>query len=207
IDAQLLLLWSNAAQLGLYSIGVALAEALWHFPRAMNQAAVAKIAGGGRADALSLSLRTVRIGVFLTVIFGTLLALIARPLVLWVYGDAFEGSVACLLFLLPGMVGNAMAGPLGLFLSQQLGLPRHNAINSAIVLVVNIALNAVWIPRWGAVGAAAASSVTYLLMGLLAALRVRREPEFGWRRLLVVQKDDLRLMKSSLQALVSRGKR
>ncbi|MFN8548639.1 MAG: polysaccharide biosynthesis C-terminal domain-containing protein [Candidatus Eisenbacteria bacterium] len=205
IDAILLGLWSGAAQVGIYSVSVAMAEALWYFPRAMNQASVSKVAGGGRGDALSLSLRTARVGIFLVLIFGCLLALIARPAVRLVFGIAFDDSATALLFLLPGMVGNALGGPLSLFISQQAGLPRLNALNAGLSLVLNLVLNAVWIPRFGASGAALASSITYLFMGFLAALCVRKEVGFSWRRLLVIEGGDLALIRDSLLALLPRS--
>ncbi len=206
IDAILLGYWAGAAEVGLYSVAVSMAEALWYFPRAMNQASVSKVAGGTREDALSLSLRTARIGIFLVLIFGAVLALVARPAIRLVFGEAFDASATALLLLLPGMIGNALVGPLGLFLSQQAGLPRLNALNAGLALVLNLVLNAFWIPRYGAAGAAAASSITYLFIGFLAALCIRREPGFSWDRMLVVRAADLSLIRESLGKLVPRAR-
>jgi O-antigen/teichoic acid export membrane protein len=44
------------------------------------------------------------------------------------------------------------------------GMPAFTILSPAFALVVNVALNAVLIPRWGAVGAAGASSIAYALM-------------------------------------------
>lgn len=191
LDALLLGVMAGPAALGLYSVATLLGETLWYVPRALTLALTPRIASRTAPEALSLTLRAVRMGVAL-VALGALFLLIASPwLIHLVFGDRFDGSIAPLRLLLPGIIANAVASPLALFVTQQSGRPRINAAIGSISLVVNLLLNLWLIPKVGASGSAIASSVAYLLTAALVAIVVARQPGFSWRALLLARASDL----------------
>jgi O-antigen/teichoic acid export membrane protein len=65
-----------------------------------------------------------------------------------------------LLILIPFVVFNALAIFSGSLLHYR-GLAWIRSLNMVFTIVANVLLNWWWIPKWGAVGAAAASSVAY----------------------------------------------
>jgi O-antigen/teichoic acid export membrane protein len=61
-------------------------------------------------------------------------------------------------------------------------------------LILNVVLNLFWIPRWGIAGAAASSSVSYLMVLALHLALWSRTLGGSWTRTLVVTRSDLREM-------------
>jgi O-antigen/teichoic acid export membrane protein len=64
-------------------------------------------------------------------------------------------------------------------------------------LVLNVALNYFWIPRWGISGASASSSVSYLMVLGLHLMLWSRARGGSWRSTLLVTRADLREMVAS----------
>jgi len=92
----------------------------------------------------------------------------ARWLVPFVFGDEFFPSVLPLILLSFGQLINSAMGSVGILL-----LMTHNeklaARGVTIAAVANVSLNALFIPHWGAVGAAIASCISlFIWKGLFA---------------------------------------
>ncbi|MDV7402455.1 polysaccharide biosynthesis C-terminal domain-containing protein, partial [Arthrospira platensis SPKY1] len=90
------------------------------------------------------------------------LALLAMPLLGLLRDGAYLPAVPALWVLLPGVVaftpGVILAGD---FIGR--GVPHWNTQASAITVTVNVVLCLWWIPRFGILGAAWASTVAYTL--------------------------------------------
>jgi O-antigen/teichoic acid export membrane protein len=89
-----------------------------------------------------------------------------------VYGAAFADATFLLLILLPGVYLIGLESVLVQHFNA-LGLPRSIPIYWVITLVVNLVLVFALVPRYGARGAAIASSVSYALIFCLVALQFR----------------------------------
>jgi O-antigen/teichoic acid export membrane protein len=129
--------------------------------------------------------------------------LIVRPVIQLAFGEAFLPSIRPFMLLLPGIVLGTLASPLSLYFTQHIGRPRINAGASALGLLVNLALNAYWIPRHGAAGAAGASSVAYTLVALLLLWRFSREPGFRLSVLLIPRREDFQLLRDAVKTVVT----
>ena len=147
---------------GLYSLAVMLAEALWLAPEATALAATPHQVLAGPTEDAAVTLRAVRVNVAMTAALAMLLAAVALPLVGQVYGPAFLPAVPALWALLPGIVAMAAQRSCGVFLVKRDHPWRISGL-LGLAVGVNIVLNVVLIPRWGPVGAASASSVSYVL--------------------------------------------
>ena len=85
----------------------------------------------------------------------------AVPLLPYVYGHAFASAMIPAYILLFGLVGEGVAGLVSAYL-YGVGRPGANSLALGVSVVVTIALDVTLIPRYHAVGAAAASAVAYL---------------------------------------------
>ena len=96
---------------------------------------------------------------------------VAAPLLPWVFGPGFGAALDLVPWLapLPLLVG---ASQLGLNVLSSSGRQRSRVLFEGLCLVVNIGLNVVLIPRWGAHGAVAALLVSQSLLALLPAAAV-----------------------------------
>lgn len=90
-------------------------------------------------------------------------AALAGPLVQFLYGPAFAPAVPAFVWLMPGALFLAVEVVAVQFLNSS-GFPRQVVGIWAACVLANIGLNLWAIPRYGAVGAAAASSASYLLV-------------------------------------------
>lgn len=99
---------------------------------------------------------------------GCILTIPASFILPLMYGAKFSGAVYLLWLLLPGVFLLGVESVLVQHFSG-LGLPRWIPAFWLIALVVNIGLNLVFVPRFGAVAAAIDSSVAYALIFFLVA--------------------------------------
>ncbi|MEV0595080.1 oligosaccharide flippase family protein [Nonomuraea cavernae] len=173
IDILLLGAMDSPAAVGLYTVAVTVMT-LTRIPcETITQVILPRQASRDVDDAKHVTVRALRL--ILLVSSGTvaLLAAASPWLIPLVYGQSFAGSVAPLLVLAPGTIALMLIRPLEQHLVR---LERPMTMTAIAVgsLCANILLNLALIPRWGTVGAALASTVTYIAMALLEMSRFAR---------------------------------
>jgi O-antigen/teichoic acid export membrane protein len=106
-------------------------------------------------------------------LIGALGLLLTGKWLLWLFGEEFVVGYPVMVVLAGGLLVRAFAGPLQGLLVVAGG---HNkaAVALGITVVINVALNLVLIPRYGLVGAAAATAVAFSVESILFVLIYRR---------------------------------
>jgi O-antigen/teichoic acid export membrane protein len=147
---------------GLYSLAVGSADWLLLVPATVGAMLFPKATA--IADETSeLTRKVSRHIVVLMVFLCIAVAIVIKPVIVFVFGQAFAPSAGSLLLLLPGIF----------FLSLEMiymqdfaarGMPPIGYISPALGFLVNIALNLVLIPRYGLLAASVTSSMAYFLM-------------------------------------------
>lgn len=103
---------------------------------------------------------------------------IAGPLVDCFYGKQFHSSATLLVVLVwsevPIFFGVVIANAI-----IAKNLQRYLPVSTVLGAVVNIVLNLVFIPRWGALGASWATVVSYCLAGIFLFLGIRETRSFA----------------------------
>lgn len=99
-----------------------------------------------------------------------ILVFFAKP-VMAIFGPAFSVGAPCLILLCIAQLINAGVGSVGLMLTMT-GRPKVNLLNSAILCVLNIILNYVLIPKYGILGAAAATGASIAIINVLRLAEV-----------------------------------
>ncbi len=94
--------------------------------------------------------------------------------VVFLFGNGFEESAAVFMLLVVGQAVLLSLGAVGPLVQMTGGIRADLAI-AVILLIVNVLLNLVLVPRWGAIGAAIAFSGSFILAQLmrLAYLTIR----------------------------------
>jgi O-antigen/teichoic acid export membrane protein len=108
-----------------------------------------------------------------------------------VYGASFADASIQLLILLPGVFFIGLESVLVQYFTS-LGLPKVIPIFWLITLLLDIVLLLTLVPRWGARGAAAASTISYLLIFLLVGIRFRKTTRCSWADAFVIRATELR---------------
>lgn len=166
IDYIMLQTLADKAAIGNYAIAVGLAEQLWQIPTILGVVIFARSANSRNGAAFSRKVEKVFIG---SLIIGVVIAAIftfAMPTVLpLIYGAEFTPAVSLLQLLMPGIVLMTGYKILGFDMAGK-GKPWPAVYSSLPCLVINIALNYILIPSYGADGAAIASTISYTFMSL-----------------------------------------
>jgi O-antigen/teichoic acid export membrane protein len=107
---------------------------------------------------------TFNLPIFLTI------AIFAEPL-LYIFGADFVAGAPGLVILAFATLFNASTGVCGSVITMT-GHSKLTLVNSIIYLVTNMALDVLFIPRWGVVGAALAVTLTSVLINTLRTVEV-----------------------------------
>ncbi|OGB95516.1 MAG: hypothetical protein A2Z31_05015 [candidate division NC10 bacterium RBG_16_65_8] len=157
---------TGTTALGHYSLSVALAETVLLATDSLAIAVLPRQMGTTIAEAAGLALQGARVCLLIGLGLAALWTALGTAVIGICFGGLFAPAYPPLVGLLPGMVFLGMqrmcGGP-----ALRAGEPVRITTIYAISLLVNGALNLWWIPAWGPLGAALASSVSY---GVGAAL-------------------------------------
>jgi len=178
------------AAVGLYAVGVELVERLWMISQAASTVLFPRVAAekeeDRRKEFTPLVARTV---LWTTALGALLLALFSRWIVLLLYSEAFLPAVSALQALLIGIVTLSAGRVLGNDIAGR-GYPILNTYRGVVTVATNVALNLLWIPRYGIVGAAWASTASYTVSFLSALFFYCRLSGNRWTKVIFPQRGD-----------------
>lgn len=207
IDVFIIIFMLGQSALGLYSVGLGIAEVLWQLNRSIVTASFGRIARSDESDAAVTTATSMRHAFTIVTLAAIAVALVAPPIVPRVYGRAFEQSVVVTWALLPGIVAYSMMGSLSTFYTQQLGEPRLPLIFRLITTVICAVATVLLLPRIGIVGGAIATSISYLVSFALSAGYFVRRTGTAASKLFFLRKSDLIPYRSLLRVTLNTLKR
>ena len=158
------------AEVGVYSIAMQAAEAMWLITAAVANAVTAPALHESEGRAARLVARAAGRGLLLTAGVALAVALVAPFAIPLVFGEAFDDAATALLLLLPGVVLYAPVTILVVYLSVRRGRPRLSLVVSLVGMALTLVPALFLIPALGTRGAALASTIGYAAAGLLAWL-------------------------------------
>lgn len=163
IDVFLLAALGIAAfDIGLYAAAVSVVAPLRLIPGALGTALLPRLAGAGESDAAEFTAAVVRPSLVLMFAAGLGLAAVGAVAIPLLFGRDYAPAVVPFLVLLPGVTAVTISRVLARYFAA-VGSQRPLLLLDIAVLLVNVSLNAVLIPRAGIVGAALASLISYSL--------------------------------------------
>ena len=157
----------GVSSVGFYVIAVKLAELVWYVPNAVGFVIFPKASASTAQEMNNFTPKVFR-GTLLIIVLGALgLATVGAPMIKLVYSAVFLPSFKPMLVLLPGVVLLGAAKVLTNEIAGR-GKPQYNSINAFVSLVLTVIFGLILIPRYGIVGAAAASTISYTVTFILA---------------------------------------
>jgi O-antigen/teichoic acid export membrane protein len=178
---------------GLYVVAVNLTNLLLRIPDALGTVLFPRLAGSDASRAHEATTIVCRYTVTLMAC-GAVAYAIAGPWALRVlFGPRYEGSIAPMLALLPGVV---MMG-FYLILTRNFTSRNRQGVNvlaASSALVMNVILNVVLLPTMGIVGAALASVGSYGLASVILIVAFLRTSGKRFSDLVVVRPSELRTL-------------
>jgi len=198
------------AELGLYTLAIATGELMWKIAQAITWSALGRIASETPERSAEMVAKVTRNIFALQFVFGVVTFICAPPLIVFVYGQAFAETATALRYLLPGLIAYTMEGAIGYFFSVQKGKPTFRLMVQSASIVICAAVTLATIHRFSIVGAAVATSVSYLCVVIIMTVLFTRSTHVSVWELYILQRSDferygrlLSGMKKSLYALVS----
>ena len=129
---------------------------------------------------------------------GIIAFFLVRPVMVLLYGVEFEPAADGFKLLLPGIIAMGLSRILGNDIAGR-NKPEISAVISFIGLVLNIILNYVFVPRYGFLGAAISSSISYTTMFAIRWMLFMRMSGRRWFEFFVITKQDIDFWKAAIR--------
>jgi len=166
LDQWILGAMAGPTELGLYSVAVALAEALFLLPTSLAMVQRPDLVRVSQADAVRRSSAVFRNALILTFVTGVVLVLVAPLIIVVLFGEDFRGAINELRILACGAFGIVALKQLGNALTAR-QMPTRASLAIASAFVSTVVLDLLLIPTHGGIGASIASTVSYTLGGVV----------------------------------------
>jgi len=204
IDIFLINIFINPLAVGFYSIAVAIAEKFWLITNSMAIAFFPRVSSETNQKRLKeftpLVYRNI---LFITLLGVIFLLLISRWIIILLFSEAYLNSVQPFNILLIGIIAisgwNILANDL-----MGRGKPEINTYISAGSVILNIILNIFLIPKFGIIGAAWATTISYTILNLITVVVYVKISGNKIRDVLFLKKSDLKLYKNLLNNILKR---
>jgi O-antigen/teichoic acid export membrane protein len=158
---------STPFELGIYSKGSGITQYLWQIPMLLSTIVFARSAVSKNDIQFSHKVaQLLRISIILIGLASLVLVLFSELIIVGMYGEKFRGSISVLNFLLPGVLILTLFKVMNMDLAGK-GKPWIAMQAMLPALILNIIFNFVFIPKYGANGAALSSTISYAIAGLL----------------------------------------
>ncbi len=161
LDILMLKKLSTLEEVGFYSLAMQIAEQLWHIPYAIESIILSRSANTSDDKFVHRTVASIfRVSLLIGLVSGLLIFFIAPSVVPLVFGKEFAHSVAMIQVVLPGILVLVGFRILNSRLTG-MGKPQIAIYTFLPALVINFILNLFLIPRFGGIGAAWSTNVSY----------------------------------------------
>ena len=199
--------FAAADQLAFYAIAEGLVFYVVTIPTLVGQVLLPKIAREDAEVAADMTAAACRSTLFVTSGMLLVLGAVSHPLLGLLYGEEYLPAAMILVVLLPVALGRSGLRILGRYIIVSNHLYWIGAANAAS-LAAHVALLVHWVPTYGVIGAAAATSVSVMLRFAILVAAFRRLTDVGLLEILLVRGDDItRIWRAGLDILSLRALR
>jgi len=194
VDLLFLAHYWSAAEVGQYAVATSVAEILLALPESVSTPFMSLRLGMEDGEGKHFSSLVIKYVLFIMFTICLLTGIAAWPLIMLLFGRPFLPSLWPFFWLLPGIMGLSLYPFLK---TDVLGVGRPGLLSqvSTVTMFVNLALNFLLIPRFGASGAAISSSASYLLSSLVLLVFVAKKSGLPAREILFMRSADFSMIK------------
>jgi O-antigen/teichoic acid export membrane protein len=198
LDILMLKKLSTLEEVGFYSLAMQIAEQLWHIPYAIESIVLSRSANTTPAENQNVH-RTVasifRVSILIGLFSGILIFVIAPWVVPLVFGEAMVRSVAMIQVVLPGILILIGFRILNSRLTG-MGKPQVAIYTFLPALFLNFILNLFLIPRFGGIGAAWSTNVSYAAGSVSFIIVYSRLVKMPMKEIFRYRKSDFQFFRS-----------
>ncbi len=190
MDILMLKKLSTLEEVGFYSLAMQIAEQLWHVPYAIETIILSRSANSNKDQQIHRTVASIfRVSLIIGVLGGIFIFFVAPPLVPLVFGKEFIPSITMIQIVLPGILFLIGFRILNSRLTG-MGKPQIAIFTFLPALVINFIANLFLIPRFGGVGAAWATNISYGIGSVAFILIYSRQIGMPLTEILRIRKSD-----------------
>ena len=183
------------SSIGLYSVGLSLAEYIWLIPEIFKDVMQKKTSQNNSISSINFSLR---ISSTIVVIIYLFLVLLGKPVISILFGNEYTGAYLVTVILFIGVYSMIYYKIIGtLFIADNKS--NQYFIILLIGTILNVGANYYLIPKFGIIGAASASVVSYSIIGILFLIMYMKYYNVKLKNIVIINKNDIRLIKNFLK--------
>lgn len=182
----------SMAQIGVYSIGVALADKTVYIPDAVKEILLSKLAKGKKEEEVA---RATRLCFPISILMVVAIIMLGEPLINLLYGAEYVGSYSVSIICVFGtavMVFFKMISQYNVVNKKQI----LNVIMLSISVITNIIFNLILIPKYQIIGAAIASIIGYIVCGVVFIIYFSKTSGIPIKKIVFVAKEDIELIRN-----------
>lgn len=191
----------DKSTLGMFAVGVQLAEGMWLISKSVALVQYSRISNepGNAAYAKSITLIFLKFTFIATLLMLLVLITLPSDVFVFVFGAGFTQVKPVIFSLSPGILTLSSSHIFSHYFSGT-GKPQHNTKSSALGFIVVLVSGFLLIPDSGLIGAGIATSLSYITIFIYQLYWFRRESGAGLREMLI-SASDLDRIKKELKAI------
>lgn len=189
IDVIILRKMVSYSEIGLYSIGISLAEIFWQIPTAISIVIMSKSATSQSENQKYIVAKTLRVSFLIMIIVCSIAFILVPYFIQYVYGEEFMKSVMVNRILLIGVIIFTFFKILNGRLAG-MGKPQYTFIAFIPCIILKVALNFILVPKYGINGAAWSSNISYVLASILILIIFSKVEKIKIAEVLKFRKSD-----------------
>lgn len=182
---------ASAADVGSYAVAARAALPLVLLGAVFARVLEPRISKAFHADGLASihgSLSRATLWLFRLLIAFAGIAVLGRAALVLIFGAEFDGAAVVLLWLVAAYAASTL-GIIGATILHMTGHPRLELLNTAVAILANVIANLIFIPRYGAAGAAIATALSLSVASVLRVVQtlwLHRWYPFSWSHALSI---------------------
>jgi stage V sporulation protein B len=201
LDVLITATYLTPVAVGLYGKATQLGETMWRVSGSVGTVVFPYTANSKDRHAMTYFInKVIRVTFTFIVICSIGLTIISKPLIVFVLGKKFLGSVTPFMLIIPGICVFSINNILGSYFAGS-GLIGKNIIASAISGIITVALDLTLIPRMGINGASITSSISYIVCTGISLYFYVKVTGSKLSDILIIKRSDLIEIKSRLYRL------
>lgn len=187
--------YKGLASVGVYSVGVAISEAIWTLSRSLSVVLYSEAVNSENNDFLIHRTKvSLKISFSVTFIFILIILLLPSEIYAFIFGKDFSETKDIILLLSPGILAIASSNIVGHYFA---GINKLRILNlkSFVGVIFTIVLSFYFVPEMGIIGACIVTTISYLVSSAIIFIEFYRRTPFKIA--------DFLFTKSELQTIIT----
>jgi len=184
-----ILFYLGMGSVGIFSVGIALAESIWMISRSIATVQYAKIINNiDNDDGINITKSSLKLSMISSLLVIILLLIVPTEVYGFIFGPKFLLVKKIILLLFPGIITIAMSNIYGYYFSA-VGKTRILIIKSLLGVIVTIGFSILLIPKWGISGACITATLSYITSSGCLFFAFHKMSAFRFKDILITKAD------------------